>query len=452
MRCSYCDSTVPDDSVLCPVCGSRLGVEGSAGAPPRNVTKIDEKGVSPGLLWYVTLSLLALTFLSVTAGLALLGIVDGLADRRQMLRQKGLEYYSRGLIHLEEGNYLLALAEFEEAVRLAPDCAEAQEQLALLRDVVGYERVPTSETGQGMLTTLYGEASVLCSEERWTEGIAKLEELRRLDPSYQPEEVEEMLFVAYNQVGLRLMEAGELEQALHRFESALELRPDDPTTSQRRLFLSLYLSGLTQWGVDWENVVESLQELYELNSDFLDVERRLHDAYLSLGDLYFEEGAWCVAESQYGAALEIMVTNAAVTKRDGARQLCVEAISAATPVATTTTAPAEPVTPTASATYSAIPEGYVGEFAGYADADPTAMRISVRVVDAQGQGVPEVEVRISAYGWQADGKVTDGYGYCEFAGLNQELEFMVTLTELTCEPVQVSTRWGKEALVNFVQR
>ncbi|MDH4207720.1 MAG: tetratricopeptide repeat protein, partial [Anaerolineae bacterium] len=72
------------------------------------------------MLWYSALALLASAILSATVGLGLRGAEQGLEIRRQRSAQVGAEYYQRGLIHLEQGNYLLALAEFEEAVRLAP--------------------------------------------------------------------------------------------------------------------------------------------------------------------------------------------------------------------------------------------------------------------------------------------------------------------------------------------
>ncbi len=452
MRCRYCESSVPDDSLFCPICGFTLHVEKSLGSAPVKRAEAHSKGGSPGLLWYVALSLLASAFLAVTIGLGLVAAVHGLEDRQERAREVGLEYYRRGLIHLQEGNYLLALAELEEAVRLAPDYAEAREQLAAVQDLIGDRDIASSETPGEVGVTLYAQAKATYSEERWGEVIAKLEQLRRVDPSYRRQEVEEMLFNAYYREAMRLMEAGELEEALAKLDDALDLRPDDPRASEQRHWLSLYLTALTQWGVDWEQVVESLEDLHALNSDFLDVQQRLHDAYLSLGDVYSEEGAWCVAESQYVAALEIMVTEAAVAKRDDARELCVEAISATTPAADATVTATPAITSTATSPPSTLVWDYDGESTGYVETDPTAMRIRVHVINAQGEEVPGVEVGISAQGWQGDPKVTNADGFCEFAGLTQELEFTVTLTQLPCDPVQVSTRWGTEAQVMFVER
>ncbi len=451
MLCTYCDSTVPDDALFCPVCGFRMKVEPSLEPATMRDYRPDEKRGSPGLLWYVALSLLASALLLAIIGLGLLGMREGLEDRRRRDREIGLEYYHRGLIHLQEGNYLLALAEFEKAVQLAPDYAEAQEQLASLQALIEDQAMPTSVALGEAVITLHGEARALYADGQWEEVIRKLEQLRRLDSSYQRAEVEEMLFGAYYQKAMSLMESGELEEALAHLDAALRIRPDDRGTLEQRQLLSLYLTGLTQWGVDWERVVETFQELYALTPDFLETEQKLHDAYMNLGDLYYEEEAWCVAEHQYGAALQIMITQTAMNKRDEARQLCVEAISVATPSLIPSVVPTEPTTPTATSTASTPLGVYVGEFVGYIQADQTEMRIRVHVVSAQGEPVSGVEVEVSAYDWR-DTAVTEADGYCEFAGLNQELEFTLRLTQLPHNPVQVYSRWATEAQVDFVER
>jgi tetratricopeptide (TPR) repeat protein len=447
--CTYCENRVPDDSPFCPICGFRLKLETSLGSMER--AKVGGKGDSPGFLWYVALSLLASALLLATIGLGVLGARQGLEDRRSKDREIGMEYYRRGLLHLEEENYLLALAEFEAAVQLVPDYTEAQEQLAGVQALVGEQTTAHSVPGGEVASTLYRETRSLYADGQWEDVILNLEELRRLDSTYQRQEVEEMLFNAYFQQALILMEAGELEGALVHLDNALEIGPDDQNISEQRLWLSLYLAGLTHWGIDWEKVVETFKELYELNPDFLNVEQKLHDAYVNLGDRYYEEGAWCVAEQQYGAALQIMITEAAISKRDEARHLCVDAVSAPTPSVAPTPVSTQPITPTATVVPSPPASGYVGEFVEYGEANAAEMRIRIHVVDAQGESVSGVEVEISAYDWRVT-SVTDAEGYCEFAGLTQEIEFTLRLTQLPCTPVQVHTQRGKEARVSFTER
>ena len=297
VRCPYCDRSVPDDSLVCPVCGFGLGGTRQPEWGSIRGARADRGSSSPGLLWYIVLLLLATALLSGTIALGLLGAEQGLEIGRERARQLGQQYYDRGLAHLEEGNYLLALAEFEEAVRLAPGNPEAREQLGLLQALMGTEDTYPSAPSTEALLSLYGEASALHAQGSWAETIVRLEEVRSLDPRYHTQEVEDMLFDAYRRQSTELLEAGELEEALTLLDEALELRPDDPDAAELRHWLSLYLAGLSQWGVDWESTAETFRQLYVLNPTFLDVGQRLHDALLKVGDLYYEEGAWCVAES-----------------------------------------------------------------------------------------------------------------------------------------------------------
>jgi hypothetical protein len=198
--------------------------------------------------------------------------------------------------------------------------------------------------------------------------------------------------------------------------------------------------------------VETYRQLYEINPDFLDVRQRLHDALVNLGDVYYEEGAWCVAESQYTEALGVKQSPEATTRRNDARELCVQAIAEASPSAEASAAPVQPLSTTVS-TVSPEPGGrFVGDFVGYKETDLTAMRISVCVMDATGLEVPGARVWISTQGWRSDPQEAGSDGCCEFAGLTQEAEFTIELTELPCVPVQITTEWGKEAQVNFIER
>ncbi len=452
MRCPYCDNRVPGDSVLCPVCGYAVkSIDPPEGVPTRAAWSTSATG-SPGRLWYVALCLVASALFAVIVALGLMAAESGLDVRRQRAGELGQDYYERGVVHLEEVNYLLALAEFEEAVRLAPGNQEALEQYELLRAMVGDEDASSAVVSGEVLLSLYGEASALYAEGRWAEAIVSIEEVRRVDATYRAAEVEEMLFHAYREQSLNLLELGELEEALALLDRALELSPGDPDVAELHQWLSLYMTGLSQWGVDWEKAAATFGQLHELNPNFLDVGQRLHDALVNLGNVYYAEGAWCMAESQYGLAVQVKQSQETVLKRDEARELCVQAIMEATPSAVASAVPEQPISTTVSVVTPQAGGRFVGEFLGYAEADETAMRIRVCVIDASGRGVAGARVEISAYSWRPDPLEADSDGCCEFAGLTQELGFAVHLTQLRCEPVQITTRWGKEAQVNFIER
>ncbi len=451
MRCGYCQKGVPHEVLICPFCGFEL----SPTQPPgdrASASRSDVRRDAPGLLWYVALILLGSALLSATVALGLVGAEHGLDIRRRRASELGAEHYSRALIHLEQGNYLLALAEFEEAVRLAPDHEDARKHLLLLQALLGVEATGPSGAPPEVLLSLYGEASALHAKGEWPEAIRRLEELRSLDPSYRPQQVEEMLFDACYRQALALLEAGRLEESLAMLSNAVELDPDDAEAAELQASLSLYMQGLSKWDVDWEGAVNCLRGLHELNPTFLDAEERLHDALLRLGDLYYEEGAWCVAESRYEEALRVIRSEAAEAKRDQALDLCVQAIAEATPTEGASGEPTQPSTNTAAPVSTPHTASFEGEIVGRAGADATEMRIRVCVLDGEGRGVPGTGVELSAHDWRSDPRLTDADGcYC-FAGLAQELEFEVKLADLLCVPLRVATKWGTETQVEFVER
>ena len=429
-----------------------MGRRHSSGRDSIDLDRTGGTSNSPGLLWYIALALLASALLSAILVLGLMGTEHGLDIRRQRGRELSQEYYLRGMVHLGESNYLLALAEFEEAVRLAPDNAEALEQLGLLQAFLGEEAVAAGGVSSEALLNLFGEARTLYSQGEWGEAIVRLEQLRRVDAEYRAQEVEPMLFDAYRRQSTIMLEAGELEDAALVLDRALELNPNDPDTAELHHWISLYMDGLAHWGVDWERAVGTLRELYELNPSFLDVERRLHDALLSLGEVYYGQGASCMAESQFAEAMRVMPSEAASAAHAEALSLCVQAIAEATPSAVASAVPTAAIAATATGVPLADVGTFVGQFLGHTEADPTAMRIRVCVVNVDGEAVPGTGVEVSAEGWRSDPSTTEANGCCEFAGVMQELVFTVELTELRCVPVQVSARWGTEAQVSFVER
>jgi tetratricopeptide (TPR) repeat protein len=452
VRCPYCDTGVADGSLVCPVCGFSLGGRHRPGPGSIGLDRKGARSGSPGLLWYVVLALLASALVSGTVLVGMTGAEHGLDIRRQRGRELSQGYYERGMTHLDQQNYLLALAEFQEAVRLAPDNAEALEQLGLLQAFLGEDAVAAGGVSSEALLNLYGEARTLYSEEKWAEAIAKLEQLRRVDSEYRAEEVGPMLFDAYRRQSAILLETGELEDAMSLLDKALELNPGDTDTVELHQLLSLYMDGLAYWGVDWERAVTTFRKLYELNPGFLDVQCRLHDALLALGGVYSGQGAWCTAESHYAEAMRVMPSEAASTAHAEALNLCVQAIAEATPSMAASVAVTEVVTATATSVPTAEAGSFVGQLLRYAEADATAMRISVCVVDAGGAAVPGTGVEVSTEGWRSDPRTTEADGCCQFAGLMQESVFTVELTALRCVPVQVTTRWGTEAQVSFVER
>jgi tetratricopeptide (TPR) repeat protein len=149
-----------------------------------------------------------------------------------------------------------------------------------------------------------------------------------LDPTYEREDVDILLFESYYRGGIQLANADRMEEALLRWSQALELRPDDQNVKIQQQLASLYLAGNDYWNVDWSKAVENFLALYEIRPGYKDAAQRLHNAYVGYGDQLYEEQSWCEAQSQYAGALRVFETAEVRTKHDDAGGRCTSATEA----------------------------------------------------------------------------------------------------------------------------
>ncbi len=258
----------------------------------------------------------------VTLVIGALGVYHGLQERARLTQETAEEHYAAGLAHLENGEYELAVAELELTLRLVPDHQDAAEKLSEAKARLEAQETPTVEMHNQVAADLLSQAQAFYSKGQWDDVVLVLEKLRTLDPDYEPEAVEELLFATYYDQGLALINEERLEEALRSLDKALELKPDHEDALKQRKLAALYLTAISYWGADWDKAIANFNELYSLEPDYMDVKQRLHDAYVNRGDLYADQGQWCSAEEQYALALEIKPNQSGEEKRIEANQLC----------------------------------------------------------------------------------------------------------------------------------
>lgn len=266
-----------------------------------------------------------------------LGVYHGLQERGRLTQETAEEHYAAGLAHLENGGYELAVAELELTLRLVPGYRDAEEKLSEAKARLEVQATPTFEVQKKVAADLFSQAQTFYDEGKWDDVVITLERLRALDPDYEPEAVEELLFATYYDQGLALINEGRLEEALRSLDKALELEPAQEEVLEQRKLAALYLTAISYWGADWDKAITNFYELYSIEHDYMDVKQRLYDAYMSKGDLYADQNQWCTAEDQYALALEIKPDQVGEGKRVEANRLCSGV--APTPVITSTIVP-----------------------------------------------------------------------------------------------------------------
>ncbi len=360
MRCENCGAEIQDDAPFCPECGEEPRITPLdtsvvdhapllAPASERDLA-VEPQGLS-AWVWVLAAALMVTCVLLGFLSAGMMGVYEGLQERARLNREAAVEHYHKGLARLEAGEHELAIAEFEQALRLSPGYPEAQEKIREIRAQMQAEvptPTPTSETVNQAVDTLYNQAKSLYDQGRWEEAALRSLQLQELAPLYRTGEVENLLFSAYYKNAMQLVDEGRLEEALRNFDKALEVRPDDPAVLEQRELVSLYLTGLGYWNADWNRTIKVFSELYQLEPGYKDVEQRLYEAYVSYGDYLGEQESWCSAESQYAEAMRIKRSDTLSQKQNDAAYLC----QTATPtLAITVTVPATlTVPPVATAT------------------------------------------------------------------------------------------------------
>lgn len=427
MFCEKCGARIEEGELHCPQCGYPVGDP----SPGALLARVKQKPL-PNWLWLLGVALLATSLLLGILGLGVAGIYQGLQERARLSREAAAVHHDRGQLYLKQGEYELAQAEFEEALRLAPDYGPAQESLRELQGITLAQLTPTSEVKSQATESFLQEARSFHSQGEWEQAAEKLLLLRRLDANFNEREVENLLFSAYYNQGMQQVEAGRLEGAIQHFDKALEVRPNDPSALRQKEMASLYLTGMEAWGGDWAQATESFEALHRLDGGYMDVASRLYEAHRAYGDLCASEGAWCLAQAQYDRASEVNPTEAIMARWRGAAQRCAESGAAET------------------ATPPPDQRRFVGRMGGYVAIAPDRVWVGGRVTDAKGQELPDVEVRISTMGWSATA-TTDGDGNYVFDDLAGPGRYTLALTQFPSQPVEILVQWGAQVRVDFAE-
>jgi len=303
----------------------------------------------PILFWAI--GFLCLLVLSL-GGAAYGGLYQGERDREHQRQELATQHYHTGLEQLDAGEYELAIAEFEYVLDLDPDHPFAQQGIAEAQARITARPTATpetdSETYKIVVDDLYRKAAAHYEAEQWEEAVAVLTQLRVLDPTYEAEAVEEMLFTSLYNVGMALLNEDRFEEGIFYLDQAVALRPlDDEALTQRSLAIQ-YMTALGYWGVDWDRCAERFEQLYAAAPNYKDVFRRLYLAHVTHADAWYTQGEMCPAEEQYTQALQLMADSEVEQKRTEAAQICL--IATPTPIA--------PITGTLPITLTEPPLGF----------------------------------------------------------------------------------------------
>ncbi len=249
------------------------------------------------VMWAVTLIL----GLGLVVGATVLGIVQGMQESAQMRHQSAQFHYEQGLKYLRTGQKSLALAEFQETLRLNPQHLEAQRQLLTLllpspTPIPTPTPHPTPTVNPDLpLISILETAREDLNAGRWQQAYSRLEQLRLLAPEFRPEEVTDLLYEAAYREGLELVQENRLEEALRAFDRALRWKPNAPDALRLRDLTAAYVLGISYFYADWDNAIAIFESLYRKAPDYKDVRSRYIEALTKGAEYHLRRGTPCQA-------------------------------------------------------------------------------------------------------------------------------------------------------------
>ncbi len=267
--------------------------------------------------------------------------------------------YALGVSDFESGNYNLAAERFRWVLDRRPDYPGAADQLAAAEQQIANGQATNAPTLPPSTSEdpaeLFTEASGYMEGQEWANAISRLEQVQDIDPTYREVDVKEMLYTAYSTLGLTYIRGDRIEEGLYLLDLAEQIHPLDDLTGGERYLATLYSTGQTYWGLDWNVVIRNFEAITPLAPNYRDVSARLLEAYVRFGDQLKASGAACDAVTQYESALALQPDDAVEAKRQAAEQACANpsSLSTATPLGGTQSTPgSEGVLNTATPLYN----------------------------------------------------------------------------------------------------
>lgn len=263
--------------------------------------------------------------------------------------------YQLGIDDVAAGRYTLAAERFEFILAIDPDFPGAADRLAEARTAATPPPVtatfaPTPDVTVDPQTAakIFAEAQAAFDANDWDTTIQKINALWMADPAYEPLAARNMLYTAFRNRGIDSINAGKLELGLTDLDQASRISALDAEARQYQQWATIYMNGISYWGLNWPRTIETFQLLYTIAPYFRDTSVRLRDAHLAYAGQLDMGGDPCAAAPEYAAALELQFDQSVEDRRLAAETAC--AMGTPTPDGTLTPFPTPDGTQTPFAT------------------------------------------------------------------------------------------------------
>lgn len=267
--------------------------------------------------------LLGLAALMVIAGLSAVGgYLSGISLRRQaqstQVAQVAREQFELGVQDQEQGFYDRARQRFEYVIRLDPNYPGAVDRLAEVLLALSTTATPTQSLAPTLTPTpdlrgveeLYAQAQQAILDKNWDLAIETLSALRKADITYQTVAVDGMFYLALRNRGAAKILSGSLEEGIYDLTLAQRFGPLDTEAQSLLNGATLYITGASFWGLDWEQVVNYFSQVAAQFPGLMDGSKmtateRYRLGLFEYGNYLASRGKACRAVEQYALSLQI---------------------------------------------------------------------------------------------------------------------------------------------------
>jgi tetratricopeptide (TPR) repeat protein len=240
------------------------------------------------------------------------GYQSGIGVRKQnqgtvMAQQLG-EQFQFALVDIEFGRYENARQRLEWIIQNDPSFPGAADELTRVLVLMNQ---PTPTPTPSLTSTpdfsgaeqAYARAQQLIAAQDWPGAIGALDEMRKLDPTYQTSLVDGMYYFSLRNYGVNLINQGNLEGGIYQVTLAERFGPLDRDANGLREGARVYIIGASFWELDWSQAVFYFDQVYRgwpgLWDGTMTATERYRIASMRLGDDLLEKGDACGAYSQY---------------------------------------------------------------------------------------------------------------------------------------------------------
>jgi hypothetical protein len=237
----------------------------------------------------------------------------GIRQRAQeeLVAQQLSDQFSRALVDIQFGNYNAARTRLEYIIGVDPSFPGVMEKLT---EVMVLSTIPTatpvvSPTPELIVDDtnydgLLAQARQLIAAQQWQNTLVVLDTLRQKDPTFHAVEVDGMYYFALRNLGVDLIQAGNLEGGIYELTLAERFAPLDNTAYFLRDNARFYITAASFWELDWKLASEYFAQLNGsgLWDGTMTATERYRIAAMRYGDQLYAEERYCDAYAQYQGA------------------------------------------------------------------------------------------------------------------------------------------------------